>query len=107
MRTRMARSGVPCGMHRGVPSDAKSYTACVCAANATMALQLLNPKAEGTSQKQHALIFNINAAKGLQEVLRSNLGPKGTIKMCASRFAALFVAYSSVIGSWVAQVILS
>ena len=47
-----------------------------------MALQLVNPKAEGTSQKQHALIFNINAAKGLQEVLRSNLGPKGTIKMC-------------------------
>jgi hypothetical protein len=28
----------------------------------TMALQLINPKAEGTSQNQHALIFNINAA---------------------------------------------
>ena len=25
--------------------------------------------------------MNINAAKGLQEVLKSNLGPKGTIKM--------------------------
>jgi T-complex protein 1 subunit zeta len=24
---------------------------------------------------------NINAAKGLQEVLKTNLGPKGTIKM--------------------------
>lgn len=46
-----------------------------------MSLQLINPKAEGTSLGQHALIFNINAAKGLQEVLRSNLGPKGTIKM--------------------------
>jgi T-complex protein 1 subunit zeta len=25
--------------------------------------------------------MNINAAKGLQDVMKSNLGPKGTIKM--------------------------
>ena len=67
------------------------------AKTAPMALQLVNPKAEGTSQKQHALIFNINAAKGLQEVLRSNLGPKGTIKMCArpARLRCLSDSHSS------------
>ena len=32
-------------------------------------------------RKAQALAVNINAAKGLQEVLKSNLGPKGTIKM--------------------------
>jgi T-complex protein 1 subunit zeta len=28
-----------------------------------------------------ALFMNINAAKGLQDVMKTNLGPKGTIKM--------------------------
>lgn len=28
-----------------------------------------------------ALFMNINAAKGLHDVMRTNLGPKGTIKM--------------------------
>jgi len=28
--------------------------------------------------------MNINAAKGLQDVLKTNLGPKGTIKMYSS-----------------------
>lgn len=28
-----------------------------------------------------ALAANCNAAKGLQDVVKSNLGPKGTIKM--------------------------
>ncbi|GMM31297.1 chaperonin-containing T-complex subunit [Martiniozyma asiatica (nom. inval.)] len=44
------------------------------------AIQFLNPKAESLRRKQ-ALEVNINAAIGLQEVLASNLGPKGTLKM--------------------------
>ncbi|KAK9475441.1 chaperonin Cpn60/TCP-1 family [Dipodascopsis tothii] len=44
------------------------------------AVQLLNPKAESLRRSQ-ALAVNINAAQGLQNVLSSNLGPKGTIKM--------------------------
>eukprot|EP00771_Trimastix_marina_P003303 gnl/Trimastix_PCT/454.p1 GENE.gnl/Trimastix_PCT/454~~gnl/Trimastix_PCT/454.p1 ORF type:complete len:521 (-),score=184.02 gnl/Trimastix_PCT/454:40-1602(-) len=31
-----------------------------------------------------ALVFNISGAKGLQDVLKTNLGPKGTIKMLVS-----------------------
>ncbi|KAK9495407.1 chaperonin Cpn60/TCP-1 family [Lipomyces doorenjongii] len=44
------------------------------------AVQLLNPKAESLRRNQ-ALSVNINAAQGLQNVLSSNLGPNGTIKM--------------------------
>lgn len=44
------------------------------------AVQLLNPKAESL-RRQQALNVNISAAQGLQNVLASNLGPKGTIKM--------------------------
>lgn len=29
----------------------------------------------------HALSMNIASAKGLQDVVKSNLGPKGTLKM--------------------------
>ena len=43
-------------------------------------LQYLNPKAE-VLKKVQALAMNINAAMGLQEVMKSNLGPKGTLKM--------------------------
>ena len=43
-------------------------------------LQLVNANAD-IIRKAQALAVNINAAKGLQEVLKSNLGPKGTIKM--------------------------
>jgi T-complex protein 1 subunit zeta len=43
-------------------------------------LQIVNPKAD-LLKKQAALNMNINAAKGLQEVLKSNIGPKGTQKM--------------------------
>ena len=32
-------------------------------------------------RKYQALAMNINAAVGLQEIMKSNLGPKGTIKM--------------------------
>ena len=44
------------------------------------AVQLANPKAE-VARRGQALQLNINGALGLQDVLKSNLGPKGTIKM--------------------------
>jgi len=47
------------------------------------AIKLLNPNAD-VDRRGIALIMNINAAKGLQEVLKTNLGPKGTIKMLVS-----------------------
>lgn len=46
------------------------------------AISLLNPKAEFARAAQ-ALAVNISAAKGIQEVMRTNLGPKGTMKMYA------------------------
>lgn len=48
------------------------------------AIKTLNPQAE-VARAHAALQININAALGLQEVLRTNLGPKGTIKMYACR----------------------
>lgn len=45
-----------------------------------MSIQLLNPKAESLRRSQ-ALQVNIAAATGLQQVLSSNLGPKGTLKL--------------------------
>ena len=47
------------------------------------AIHLVNPKAQ-VAASAAALQLNINAAKGLQEVLRTNLGPKGTMKMLVS-----------------------
>ena len=44
------------------------------------AAQALNPKAE-VARRGAALQMNIMAALGLQEVLKTNLGPKGTTKM--------------------------
>ena len=44
------------------------------------AIKSLNPKAE-VARASQALAVNISAAKGLQDVLRTNLGPKGTMKM--------------------------
>ncbi|EIE19637.1 T-complex protein, zeta subunit [Coccomyxa subellipsoidea C-169] len=43
-------------------------------------VKTLNSKAE-VMGRGAALFMNINAAKGLHDVMRSNLGPKGTIKM--------------------------
>jgi hypothetical protein len=43
-------------------------------------VQYLNPKAEVLKNIQ-ALAMNINAAMGLQDIMKSNLGPKGTLKM--------------------------
>ncbi|KAJ8949192.1 hypothetical protein NQ318_021685 [Aromia moschata] len=48
-----------------------------------MAISLLNPKAE-VARAAQALAVNITAAKGLQDVMKSNLGPKGTVKMLVS-----------------------
>ncbi|CAI7609384.1 t-complex protein 1 zeta subunit [Penicillium cosmopolitanum] len=44
------------------------------------ATQLLNPKAE-SRRRGEALKVNIAAGEGLQDVLKSNLGPSGTLKM--------------------------
>lgn len=50
-------------------------------ATTTMAsVKQLNSKAEVLGRNA-ALFMNINAAKGLLEVMKTNLGPKGTIKM--------------------------
>ncbi|XP_065176480.1 T-complex protein 1 subunit zeta-like [Sycon ciliatum] len=47
------------------------------------AVKSLNPKAE-VARAAQALSVNTSAARGLQEVMRSNLGPKGTMKMLVS-----------------------
>jgi T-complex protein 1 subunit zeta len=44
------------------------------------AVQFLNSKAE-LIRKAQALNLNISAAKSLQEIIKTNLGPKGTLKM--------------------------
>jgi T-complex protein 1 subunit zeta len=44
------------------------------------AIKQLNPNAE-VARASQALEMNMGAARGLQEVLKSNLGPKGTMKM--------------------------
>lgn len=44
------------------------------------AIQSLNPKAE-FARAAAALQVNTSAALGLQNVLKTNLGPKGTMKM--------------------------
>lgn len=40
------------------------------------AVKMLNPGADVIGSR-HALLMNITAARGLQDVLKSNLGPKG------------------------------
>ncbi|XP_004684959.1 PREDICTED: T-complex protein 1 subunit zeta-2 isoform X2 [Condylura cristata] len=47
------------------------------------AIKAANSKAE-VARAQAALAINICAARGLQNVLRTNLGPKGTMKMLVS-----------------------
>lgn len=47
------------------------------------AASVLNPNNE-LARKLHALLFNITAAKGLQGIVTSNLGPRGTLKMCVT-----------------------
>jgi len=43
-------------------------------------IQLLNPNAD-VARRAQALQITVNAAQGLQNVIKSNLGPKGTLKM--------------------------
>ncbi|XP_067935096.1 T-complex protein 1 subunit zeta-like [Watersipora subatra] len=47
------------------------------------AIKNLNPKAE-VARAAQALAVNTSAARGLQDVLKTNLGPKGTLKMLVS-----------------------
>lgn len=44
------------------------------------AITAVNSKAE-VARARSALAVNMCAARGLQDVLRTNLGPKGTMKM--------------------------
>lgn len=44
------------------------------------AVKAINPNSD-VARRGQALTLNINAAVGLQDVLKTNLGPKGTIKM--------------------------
>jgi len=46
-------------------------------------IQSLNPKAE-TARQDSALEVTVAAAQGIQNVIKSNLGPKGTLKMLVS-----------------------
>ncbi len=46
-----------------------------------MAVRQVNPQADLIG-KNHALQINASAAQGLMNVLKSNLGPNGTIKVC-------------------------
>jgi hypothetical protein len=46
-------------------------------------------------KKIQALAMNINAAMGLQDVMKSNLGPKGTLKMYLNIFK-FFIGLSEV-----------
>ncbi|EON68963.1 T-complex protein 1 subunit zeta [Coniosporium apollinis CBS 100218] len=52
------------------------------------AAQLLNPKAE-SRRRGEALKVNISAGEGLQQVLASNLGPRGTLKMLVDGAGAI------------------
>ncbi|KAM8815612.1 T-complex protein 1 subunit zeta-2 isoform 2-T2 [Rhynchonycteris naso] len=47
------------------------------------AIKVVNAKAE-VARAQAALAVNVCAARGLQDLLRTNLGPKGTLKMLVS-----------------------
>lgn len=52
----------------------------MCYCRIMSSVQTINPNAERTGGA-HALEINVAAAQGLQEVLKSNLGPRGTLKM--------------------------
>uniref|UniRef100_A0A2K6NMH3 Chaperonin containing TCP1 subunit 6B n=1 Tax=Rhinopithecus roxellana TaxID=61622 RepID=A0A2K6NMH3_RHIRO len=52
-------------------------------AAAMAVVKTLNPKAE-VAQTEAVLVVNISVTWGLQDVLKTNLGPKGTMKMLVS-----------------------
>lgn len=47
------------------------------------AIGILNPKAE-YARANEAFMLNLSAARGLQDIMKANLGPKGTMKMLVS-----------------------
>ncbi|KAI7874764.1 T-complex protein 1 zeta subunit [Lichtheimia hyalospora FSU 10163] len=55
---------------------------------ASSALKVINPNSD-VARRGQALQLNITAAIGLQDVLRSNLGPRGTIKMLVDGAGAI------------------
>nr|XP_023014580.1 T-complex protein 1 subunit zeta [Leptinotarsa decemlineata] len=59
-----------------------------------MAISLLNPKAE-VARAAQALAVNISAAKGIQDVMKTNLGPKGTVKMFVISFLGLVLDHGA------------
>merc|ERR1711970_695081 len=60
------------------------FSFCSLQNNTTMAaIKTLNPKAE-VARAAQALSINISGARGIQDVLKTNLGPKGTMKMLVS-----------------------
>ena len=59
------------------------------AAAAGMSVSVVNAKAD-VLRAAAALAANCNAAKGLQDVLKSNLGPKGTVKMLVGGVKAAY-----------------
>eukprot|EP01006_Ploeotia_vitrea_P053238 TRINITY_DN67768_c4_g2_i1.p1 TRINITY_DN67768_c4_g2~~TRINITY_DN67768_c4_g2_i1.p1 ORF type:complete len:552 (+),score=75.68 TRINITY_DN67768_c4_g2_i1:58-1713(+) len=48
-----------------------------------MSLSLLNP-GSASVKNETALTINVNAARGLLDIMKSNLGPRGTVKMLVS-----------------------
>ena len=55
-------------------------------------VKTLNPKAEVLGRGA-ALFMNINAAKGLYDVMKTNLGPKGTVKMLVGGAGGTYTLY--------------
>merc|ERR1712168_562928 len=55
----------------------------LCKKTTMAAIKTLNPKAE-VARAAQALSINISGARGIQDVLKTNLGPKGTMKMLVS-----------------------
>lgn len=71
LRTRLR----PCEFYTGTRLVTRE-----CSKRKMSAISTLNPKAE-VARAAAALHVNITAARGLQDVLKTNLGPKGTMKM--------------------------
>jgi hypothetical protein len=63
-----------------------------------MSVKTLNPKAEVLGRSA-ALFMNINAAKGLYDVMKTNLGPKGTIKMLVGGAGGEFDSWAPTIAA--------
>ena len=59
------------------------------------AIKSVNPQADVIGTR-HALMMNINAAKGLADVVKSNLGPRGTMKMSTPHNAHTHSLHTSV-----------